>query len=144
MIFTRSFSCLFTTALGLAAAAASTSAAFAKPGDMRVGIHEGEWCGLSAQFRVETKRGDTWKFDGQVLIHQTNEIDRLTIEQYENNSLYIRRYLSGPHSGKRQWSSTHPPRFSEAGNRGMTAHFDTKARGGFGCSGPTYIKISPE
>jgi hypothetical protein len=96
---------------------------------------------MSAQFRVEAKRGDTWKFDGKILIHETSELDRLTIEQYENNSLYIRRYLTGALTGQRQWASMHPPSFSQGRNGGRTAHFGSRAHGGFGCSGPATILL---
>ena len=111
----------------------STQASAAE-GDMKLGIWQGFFCGAPADFELyTTKSDDKWFFEGKILIRDTGEYDRLTIEQYDDNSLRVRRYLSGSHAGKRQWAKTAPPKITRK-NGGVIAEFEAKSGNGVGCN----------
>lgn len=81
----------------------------AAEGDLKSGTFNGRFCGVPARFEVTWRNNGTWLFDGRILIRDTGEYDRLLIEQYNDNSLKIVRYLGGHNTGKRQWAFTGPP-----------------------------------
>lgn len=93
-------------ALSLTSTAVSASAA---DGDFRTGSFGAIWCNYAAYLHVETKKSGSWRFDGKIEILKTGELDRLRVQQKDDNSLEITRYLSGKNTGKVQKVYTHPP-----------------------------------
>jgi hypothetical protein len=77
--------------------------------DLRTGSFEGNWCGMAARFDITNKIGSSWRFEGKILIIPTGQYDRITIEQFADNSLEIRRSLSGQFAGKIQTLHTERP-----------------------------------
>lgn len=102
--------------------------------DLLVGSYEGTWCNYKARFEIETREQNRWVFHGNILIHQTGQLDPLWIEQYSDNSLRIIRYLQGPRHGQTQVVQTYPPETHV--RRGRTYHvFRSQSSHGYGCSG---------
>ena len=95
-------------------------------------IFEGNWCGYDAVFKIGKKRGNTWEFDGKILIKATGQSDRIWVEQYEDNHLRIVRYLSGDHTGKTQTVETYPP---ETLKRNGYSYVNFKVRNAWGVGG---------
>lgn len=100
--------------------------------DMRLGNFFAIWCNYDAHLNVESRDGDSWVFHGHIQIDRTGQVDELFVEQYEDNSLRIVRYLSGPEAGQVQTIQTHPPQVKMIGGR-QTAEFDSKNSYGVGC-----------
>jgi hypothetical protein len=95
--------------LGMSLAPQLCEAALPAEQDLRVGSFEGNWCGLAARFDITRKFGNTWKFEGKILIRATGQYDKITIEQLADNHLHMVRFLSGSHAGETQVTVTHPP-----------------------------------
>ncbi len=102
--------------------------------DLRVGNFGYQWCNYGATFQIQSKEPDKWVFHGKILIQETGQYDRLWIEQYEDNSLRIIRYLSGAHNGETQVVQTHPPQI-KLNNGKSVAEFREKAAYGVGAKG---------
>jgi hypothetical protein len=83
----------------------------AQSADLRLGTFGREWCGYAAAFNIESKEPDRWVFHGHVSFAHFPDVDELWIEQYEDDSLRMIRYLSGSQTGMVQTVQTHPPKF---------------------------------
>jgi len=110
----------------------ATQAALSAEGDMKLGTFGRTFCGAPATFEVTSDRGD-WVFEGKVHIRDTGEYDRVIIKQYDDNSLRITRYLSGQHSGQKQWARTKPPKFHSINGRPVAVFFVSHGNG-LGCN----------
>ena len=99
--------------------------------DLREGTFKGNWCGSAAEFKFKKQPGEDWKFEGTVEILSTGQVDRLTVQQLENNSLHMVRFLSGKHKGETQVMQTHPPETLDLGGK-LTVNFPTRRVEGFG------------
>ncbi len=89
---------------------------------------------------IKRQKGQSWKFEGTVKILSTRQVDRITIEQLEDNSLYMLRYLSGQHSGKTQGMQTHPPEILSSGTR-QIVNFPAKRTYGYGARLAGFLKM---
>ncbi len=119
---------LVAVGLGMSLTAQTSQAA---EHDLRVGSFAGNWCGFDARFDITSKRGNTWVFDGKVLIKATGQYDRITVVQYADNHLRIVRHLTGAHSGTNQWVDTHPPETLRRGGQ-FLVNFVVRSAGGYG------------
>lgn len=103
-------------AIGAVATLLATSpVAHAADGDLRLGTFDGVWCGYGATFHIERQDANSWVFHGHVSFDEHPDFDELWIEQYEDNSLRMIRYLSGEATGMTQTVQTHPPDFQVSG-----------------------------
>src|SRR5439155_5259261 len=59
-------------AVGLGVSLASRTSEAAEQ-DVRVGSFEGNWCGFAARFDIQKRVGDTWDFEGKILIKATGQ-----------------------------------------------------------------------
>jgi hypothetical protein len=110
--------------------------ALADDADLRLGNFGSSWCGYDARFNIESRDGDSWVFHGHIEIAKTNEYDELRIEQLDNNSLHMVRYLTGGNTGQTQIVQTRPPKT-------LTSSVDfiaTNGHGG-GCDGDYHFTM---
>ncbi|WP_375449393.1 hypothetical protein [uncultured Devosia sp.] len=92
--------------------------AHAADSDLKTGQYEGTWCGYSAVFDIAVKERRRWVFHGKIVFPTYDNLaDELWIEQYEDQSLRMIRYLSGTQEGWTQVIQTFAPEMhgSEAG-----------------------------
>ena len=84
--------------------------AVADTADMHLGTN-GTWCNYPARFDIQNRDGDSWVFHGRILIKETGQYDELWLEQYDNNSPRMIRYLGGDttETGDVQTVQTAPP-----------------------------------
>jgi len=108
--------------------------AFAGEYDLQVGTYSGTWCNYAAKFHIESREGTDWIFRGHILIKKTGQYDNLWIEQYQDNSLRMIRYLTGAHSGQTQVVQTYPPE-KKLIRGSYRLVFTGKAGYGIGCGG---------
>jgi len=66
----------------------------ANEGDIKVGTWVGFFCAAPASFEVQSDKGG-WVFEGRILVRDTGEYDRMSIKQFNDNSIGIMRFLSG-------------------------------------------------
>ena len=117
-------------AVGLGVSLASRTSEAAEH-DIQVGSFEGNWCDFDARFDIQNRVGDTWDFEGKLLIKATGQYDRITVVQYEDNHLRIVRHLSGAQSGSRQWVDTYPPQTLRKHGH-VYVNFTVRSAGGYG------------
>jgi hypothetical protein len=115
----------------------AASSAFAGT-DMLIGSFAGKWCNYDARFDIETKETGRWIFRGRILIHETGQYDPVWIEQYDDDSLRIIRYLQGANLGQTQVVQTHPPQTNLNNNV-----FYSQQGYGYGCEGTSSFLITP-
>lgn len=117
-----------------------TGRAAAHEHDLRIGVFEGNWCGLAARFDVKEKVGDTWVFKGRLYIYATGQYDEMTVKQYKDNHLRIVRHLSGAHAGTNQWADTHPPETMVRNGR-FIVNFAVERASGYGAKVAGYLHM---
>jgi len=108
--------------------------------DLREGTFRGNWCGSVAEFVIKKQKGEDWKFEGTVEILSNGQVDRLTVEQVQNNSLHMVRFLSGKHEGDTQVMQTHPPETLSVGGK-LTVNFPTRRTFGYGARLAGFLRM---
>jgi hypothetical protein len=108
--------------------------------DIHYGSFFARWCEYDAWLNLEHRDGDSWVFHGHIRIEKTGQFDELFVEQYDDNSLRIIRYLSGPEAGQIQTIQTYPPQVKMIGGK-QTAVFSAKSSDGPGCAYTKYTSI---
>jgi hypothetical protein len=120
--------------LAFACMLGTAAPAIAADSDMHLGSFDTLWCNYHARIDVQSQDPGTWVFRGKILIFSTGQYDPVWIEQYQDLSLRVIRYLQGPMLGETQVVQTHPPEevFLSSGRRFL---FRGKRGYGFGCDG---------
>jgi hypothetical protein len=103
--------------------------------DMHVGSFDATWCNYSATIDIESKESGKWIFHGHIRIRQTDQYDVLWVEQYDDNSLRMIRYLEGTESGQMQTVQTNPPQEKSTESGAHYALFTSHRGYGVGCDG---------
>ena len=116
--------------LAASAIALVAQQSFAADGDMRTGTFGIYFCGAPANFEVQSREGKRWVFEGKIRIHDTGEYDRISIAQYDDNSLSITRFVPGKNQVM-QRVITDPPAIE-----GPIVAFRSEGGRGAGCNNP--------